>query len=100
MRRGDIWTIRPINHPKPRPGVILSVDAWNRHAPDVIVVPLTTRSGPSRPAIRHASLKQDSFAKCGSLAAIPKDRLGHRLGHLDADALAVVEREVRRVIGI
>ncbi|MEX0692399.1 MAG: type II toxin-antitoxin system PemK/MazF family toxin [Gemmatimonadales bacterium] len=100
MRRGEIWTIRPVNHPKPRPGVILSVDAWNLHAPDVIIVPLTTKPGPSRPAVPHQTLKQASFAKCGALAAIPKDRLGQRLGHLDPETLAAVEQEVRRVIGI
>ena len=100
IRRGEIWTVRPVNHPKPRPAVVLSVDPWNRHAPDVILVPLTTRPGPSRPPVHHPSLHQASFAKCGALGAIPRDRLGERLGQLPGEAMAVIEREVRRLLAL
>ena len=41
MQRGDIWTIAPLDHPKSRPAVIVSVNHWNEHALDVILVPLT-----------------------------------------------------------
>ena len=100
MRRGELWTVTPLAHPTPRPAVILSVDAWNEHAPDVILVPLTTRPGPSRPAVRHPRLEHPSYAKCGAIAALPKARLQERLGRLDAHAMATIGAEVRRLLGV
>ena len=100
MHRGEIWTIDPLDHPTSRPAVIVSVDAWNRHALDVILVPLTTRPGPSRPFVSHSSLKTKSYAKCGSVSAIPKNRLRARIGQVDAEAMSKIERELRRLMGI
>ncbi len=100
MRRGEIWTVVPPSHPKPRPAIIVSVDPWNAYAPDVIVVPLTTKPGPSRPTVKHAALEQISFAKCGSIAAIAKDRLGRRIGTVAANVMAGIEQELRRVMGL
>lgn len=100
MRRGEIWTVVPREHPKPRPAVIMSVDAWNHHAQDVILVPLTTRPGPSRPPVRHTRLRQASFAKCGSMAALPKTRLKECLGQLDDATVAGIAAELRRLLGI
>jgi mRNA-degrading endonuclease toxin of MazEF toxin-antitoxin module len=99
-RRGEIWTVVPLDHPKPRPALVLSVDVWNNHAPDVILVPLTTRPGPSRPAVPHSSLKQASYAKCGSIGAISKERCGERIGRVDEGTMAGVEREVRKLLGL
>jgi mRNA-degrading endonuclease toxin of MazEF toxin-antitoxin module len=100
MRRGEIWTVVPLDHPKPRPAVILSVDGWNEHAPDVLVVPLTTRPGPSRPGVRHPGLRELSYAKCGALNALPKTRLKQRVGRVDAAILAAIGRELRRLLGL
>jgi mRNA-degrading endonuclease toxin of MazEF toxin-antitoxin module len=98
MRRGEIWTVVPLSHPKPRPAVIVSVDAWNAHAPDVILVPLTTRAGPSRPPVRHPQLEQTSYAKCGAIAAIPKERLGRRVGAVGEETMRAIARELRRIL--
>lgn len=100
MRRGEIWTVVPLDHPAPRPALVLSVDVWSHHAPDVIRVPLTTRAGPSRPPVRHAALKQASYAKCGSIGAISQERCADRIGRVDEEAVAGVEREVRRLLGL
>jgi mRNA-degrading endonuclease toxin of MazEF toxin-antitoxin module len=100
MLRGEIWTVVPLDHPKPRPAVILSVDSWNQQAPDVLVVPLTTRPGPSRPAVRHASLREQSYAKCGALNALPKTRLKHRIGRVGPETLAAIGSELRRLLAI
>lgn len=100
MRRGEIWTILPLHHPKPRPALILSVDAWNAYAPDVVVIPLTTRPGPSRPPVEHPRLKQASYAKCGAVAAVPKERLRQRIGTLGDQPMTRVVVELRRVLGI
>ncbi|MSR05483.1 MAG: type II toxin-antitoxin system PemK/MazF family toxin [Gemmatimonadetes bacterium] len=100
MRRGEIWTIQPLNHPKPRPALIVSVDPWNSSAPDVVLVPLTTRPGPSRPPVQHPQLKRASYAKCGAISAIPKEHLKQRLGILSDQAMSQVIVELRRVLGI
>lgn len=100
MHRAEIWTVAPLEHPKPRPAVVLSVDAWNRHAPDVILVPLTTRPGPSRPEVRHQRLKRTSYAKCGAVSAVPKTRLKERIGKLDESAMSAIATELRRLLGI
>ncbi len=100
MRRGEIWTVIPLSHPKPRPAVIISVDAWNAHAPDVILVPLTTRPGPSRPAVQHPSLKRVSYAKCGAVATIPKERLKQRIGRAGGESMTRIALELRRLMGI
>ncbi len=98
--RGEIWTVVPLDHPKPRPAVILSVDSWNEHAPDVLVVPLTTRPGPSRPGVRHPGLREQSYAKCGALNALPKTRLKQRIGRVDDAILTAIGRELRRLLGL
>jgi len=100
MRRGEVWTVTPLTHPKPRPAVVLSVDAWNAHAPDVILVPLTTRPGPSRPAVSHPRLERPSYAKCGAMAALPKTRLKERLGELDERSMMAIVVEVKRLLAI
>lgn len=100
MRRGEIWTVAPPSYPKPRPAVILSIDTWNRYAPDIVVIPLTSRPGPSRPPVRHPRLNRKSYAKCGAIAAIPKDRLGQRIGRLGDQAMAGIVVELRRLLGV
>lgn len=99
MQRGEIWTVVPLTHPKPRPAVLVSVETWNTLAPDVIVVPLTTRSGPSRPAVRHPSLREPSYAKCGAVSALPKSHLKQQIGRVDEETLAAIGRELRRLLG-
>ena len=100
MRRGELWTVIPLSHPKPRPAVIVSVDPWNEHAPDVILVPLTTRPGPSRPAVKHPRLTQASYAKCGAIAAIPKERLKQRIGALGPETMNKIGAELRRLLAM
>jgi len=100
MERGDIWTIDPLDHPKARPAVIVSVNPWNEHARDVILVPLTTKQGPSRPQVSHGNLKTTSYAKCGSVSAIPKERLRQKIGRVASDQMSGIERELRRLMGL
>ena len=100
MQRGELWTIIPLTHPKPRPAVLVSVDAWNTMAPDVIVVPLTTRPGPSRPSVHHDSLRQTSYAKCGAMGSLPKTNMKERIGRVDDATLAAIGRELRRLLGV
>ena len=100
IRRGEIWTVVPLAHPKPRPAIVLSVDAWNTYAPDVVLVPLTTRPGPSRPPVRHPSLEHPSYARCGGVGALPKTHLKERIGRVDDHTLTAIGLELRRLLAI
>ena len=76
------------------------MDAWNEYAPDVILVPLTTRPGPSRPAVTNPRLERPSYAKCGVIAALPKARLKERLGQLDEPSMRAIAIELKRLLAI
>lgn len=104
IRRGDIWTIEPASFPKPRPALVISIDPINDLCPDVIMVPLTTRSGPLRVPLdapaELTGLEQDSYAECESLGPVYKERLKARIGHVPRNTLESVEAGVRRVLGL
>lgn len=102
IRRGEIWVVEPAGFPKPRPAVVLSIDAINDLCPDVILVPLTTRPGPLRVPIdapgEVTGLEHTSHAKCESVGPVHKSRLKRRIGQLPE--LAAVENGIRRALGL
>lgn len=104
VRRGDIWTVALLAHPKPRPALVISIDPVNDLCPDVLVVPLTSHEGPLRVPLpeqfQATGLKARSFAKCESLGPIHKSRLKRRIGALPGEAWPIVEEGVRRVLGL
>ncbi len=51
ISRGDIWTVELLSHPKPRPALIVSINAINDLCPDVLVIPITSHPGPLRVAV-------------------------------------------------
>jgi mRNA interferase MazF len=104
IARGDIWTVELVAHPKPRPALVVSIDAINDLCPDVLLIPITTHPGPLRVALpREAAgtgLRQPSFAKCEALGPIHKSRLKRRIGALPRGAWAPVEEGLKRVLGL
>lgn len=103
VRRGEIWTVTLPTFPKPRPALVVSIDAINDLLPDVIVVPLTGRQGPLRvplPESNETGLRQATFAKCESTGPIHKSRLKQRIGLLPREAWPTVEAGLRRVLGL
>lgn len=104
ISRGDIWTIELVNHPKPRPGLIVSINAVNDLCPDVLVVPITTHSGPLRVPLpeqpEQTGLRAASYAKCESLGPLHKSRLKERIGSLPPQAWGAVEAGMRLVLGL
>lgn len=108
-RRGEIWSVELPNQPAgthtPRPALVLSIDARNRLANDVIVVPLSTNL---RPLPTHVLVPagaggqhQDSVAKCEHVTTLDKRFLvrGPFAGRLPEPLLGEVTRAVRRAIG-
>lgn len=104
IRRGQIWTIEPAGFPKPRPALVISINAINDLCPDVLLIPITTKPGPLRILLRAGSeatgLEHDSYVKCESVGPVHKSRLKRRIGHVPKTAMAAVEDGVRKVLGV
>ena len=104
ISRGDIWTIELLQHPKPRPGLIVSINAVNDLCPDVLVVPITSQAGPLRVPLpdepEQTGLRAASYAKCELVGPLHKARLKQRIGQLPASACAEIEAGLRRVLGL
>lgn len=103
IRRGDIWAVAFPAFPKPRPALVVSIDPINDLRPDVLVVPITTRSGPLRvglPEHPDTGLAAASFAKCETVGPLHKSHLKARIGRLPATAWPAIETGLCRVLGI
>jgi mRNA-degrading endonuclease toxin of MazEF toxin-antitoxin module len=104
ISRGEIWTVELLNHPKPRPALVVSIDAVNDLCPDVLVIPITSHPGPLRIPIpddpEQTGLRTASYAKCESVGPLYKSRLKKRIGTLPPEAWAPVEAGIRRVLGL
>ena len=104
IKRGDIWTVQLLSHPKPRPALIVSINTLNDVWPDVVVLPITTDPGPLRIAIpedrERTGLREPSYAKCESITTLQKTRLKQRIGVLPSQSWGAVEHGMQRVLGI
>jgi mRNA-degrading endonuclease toxin of MazEF toxin-antitoxin module len=104
IRRGEIWTVELLNHPKPRPALVVSIDPVNDLCPDVLLIPITSHPGPlhvplpDRPEL--TGLRQKSYAKCESVGPVHKSRLKARIGGLPAGAWPAVNGGLKRVLGL
>jgi mRNA-degrading endonuclease toxin of MazEF toxin-antitoxin module len=91
---------------KRRPGLVVSVNARNRLASDVLVVPASTtlRAAATHVRLRKGSggVRADSVLKCEQITTLPKDLLSEVAlgGPLPAALLEEVERGVLRAIGV
>ncbi|HXU30876.1 MAG TPA: type II toxin-antitoxin system PemK/MazF family toxin [Thermoanaerobaculia bacterium] len=106
--RGCFYWVKIPGEPeaKRRPALVVSVDARNRLANDVLVVPASTTL---RPAPTHVRLKKgtggllrDTVLKCEQITTLPKHLLSEAAlgGPLSAALLEEIERGVLRAIGI
>lgn len=102
--RGEVWTVSLGDDVKPRPAVILSIDAINDLCPDVIVVPITSKAGPLRVEVGSISegtgLDHASHAKCTAVGPVRKTRLRKRIGRVPGPTMRAIEACVGRVLGI
>lgn len=106
--RGCLYWVKIPGEPeaKRRPALVVSIDARNRLANDVLVVPASTTL---RPAPTHVRLKKgvggvvtDTILKCEQITTLPKHLLSDSAlgGPLSGALLEEVERGVLRAIGI
>jgi mRNA-degrading endonuclease toxin of MazEF toxin-antitoxin module len=107
-QRGCLYWVASPGEPdrKQRPALDVSVNARNRLADDVLVIPASTTL---RPAPTHVSVKRgtgglprDSVLKCEQITTLPKRFLSPSAlgGPLSEAHLEDVERGVLRAMGV
>jgi mRNA-degrading endonuclease toxin of MazEF toxin-antitoxin module len=102
-RRGEVYLVRL---DKDRPAVILSVDALNRHALDVCLVPLTTvhhRAFSMRVPVTagDGGLRYNCWAKCDQVTTLEKSFLRPpALGTLSPAAFQKIQEQVKIALGL
>ena len=94
---------------KPRPGLVLSADAFHRKLPDLIVCPISSqprfynRPGGGDHPLQHwkgLGLRHPSTARLSNLIALEKRLIKRALAPLHADDLARIEQGLGEVFGL
>ena len=103
-RRGEVYLVGRDN---PRPALIISVDALNRHAADVCLVPITSVAHPRFLSTRipiqagEGGLRADSWVKCDQVTTLAKTYLQFPpLGTLSPAALRAVQEKIALALGL
>ena len=108
-KRGEIYLVKLLGYPadkKIRPVLVVSLNARNRLANDIIVVPISTTL---RPAPTHVELPkgeggldQTSVAKCEQATTLDKSFLirGPFSRAVSPAVMSEVETAIQRAIGI
>lgn len=102
-KRGEVYLVQL---DKPRPAVVLSVDALNRFALDVCVVAITSvehkKFSVRVPITKgEGNLNFDCWAKCDQVTTLEKTLLRYPpLGVLSATTLRQIEEQVRVCLGL
>lgn len=109
-RRGEIWLVAldPVlgaEIGKTRPALVLSNNRANELSETVTVLPVTSKTERVYPfewfiAAGTAGLPLDSKAKANQIRTVAKERMIKRLGRLDGESMAGVERAVLIHLGI
>ncbi len=108
--RGEVWMVdldptRGHEQAGVRPGLIVSVDAFN-HGPAelVILVPITTRDRgiPFHVRIepKEGGLSRASFAKSEDVRSVSSGRLVRRMGVVSAETMGAVEDGLRVLLNL
>jgi mRNA interferase MazF len=107
-QRGCLYWVAIPGEPeaKQRPALVVSVNARNRFADDVLVVPASTtlRPAPTHVRLRKGAggLPRESVLKCEQITTLPKRFLSPSAlgGPLPVGLLEEVERGVLRALGV
>ena len=107
MKRGEVWTVAggAAYAGKPRPAVIVQDDRFDAND-SVVVCPLTTDPTPA-PIFRlpiqsspRSGLRSPSRMMVDTLTAVPRTRLGARVGSLTSDEMKGLNRALFVFLGL
>jgi mRNA interferase MazF len=107
MRRGEIWTVAggAAYAGKPRPAVIVQDDRFDAND-SIVVCPLTTDPTsapifrlPVRPSTQ-SGLRTACHLMVDKLTAVPRRRLGRRVGSLTSDEMKSVNGAIFVFLGL
>jgi mRNA interferase MazF len=107
MKRGDIWTVAggAAYTGKPRPAVIVQDDRFDA-SDSIVVCPLTT-DPTSAPIFRlpvepgaRSGLRASARIMVDKLTAVPRRRLGRRVGSLAPEDLRHLNRAIFVFLGL
>ncbi len=108
--RGEIWLVslgaaRKGEPGKNRPAVVISADELLGGVEDelIVVIPLSTSRAPSKlrpPVSSMTGIDSDSTAIPRAIRAVSRRRLLRRLGRLEPETLAAVERALATVLAL
>ena len=101
VERGEIWlaNLDPTKGSEQagtRPIIIFQENTISKFTSTIITIPLTTNL---RISNGQGGLNQDSVALCHQLRVLDKTRLIKRLGQLDTEVIAELERIVLFTLG-
>ena len=107
MKRGEIWTVAggAAYAGKPRPAVIVQDDHFDAND-SIVVCPLTTDPTPApifRLPVRpspQSRLRVASWVMVDKVTAVPRKRLGSRVGSLASDETRALNRALFVFLGL
>jgi len=106
MKRGDLVTVAVSgDYGKPRPALVVQADAFDEH-PSGVVLPLTSEIHDT-PLLRvtvtangRTGLRKTSQVMVDKATAVPRVKLGPRIGRVDAATLEAVNEALRGFLGL
>jgi len=104
--RGEVWWVAFESSTageirKTRPAIVLSNNAANRQLNRIQVVPVTSSVARLYPSEAYVTISgRQSKAMADQIATVSKARLRDKLGRVEGNELAAVERVLRTQLGL
>ncbi len=106
MKRGDLVTVAVSgDYGKPRPALVVQADVFDAH-PSVVVLPLTSELHDTPlfrvtvSAGKQTGLRVASQIMVDKATAVPRGKLGARIGRVDRLTLQAVDEALRGFLGL
>jgi len=106
LKRGDVViTVVQGDHGKPRPAIIVQVDALNADHPTVVLCLISsdiTQHGfrMPLPADEATGLRVASEVMVDKLHAVRREKITQRIGALNAEQVATLDRKLTSILGL
>lgn len=109
VKRGEVWLVSldpTVGHEiqKTRPGVVVTNDVYNRHNWVILVMPLTSHQTAEYDQVLvqppEGGLTDPSVTLPDQLRAVDRQRLVRRLGRLNRQTMAKVDRSPKMVLDL